>query len=42
MSFQPLASRWYFAMASTMPAESAGPYVLAETVWWTKAIWTSP
>ena len=32
-SFQPLWSMWYRAIASTMAAESSGPYSFAVTVW---------
>ncbi len=42
MSLQPFVSRWYFAMARTIPAESSAVYWLAVTVWCTKAICTSP
>ena len=42
MSFQPFVSRWYFAIPSTIAAESAGPYAFAVTVWWTNATCTSP
>ena len=42
MSFQPFVSRWYFAIPSTIAAESCGAYSFAVTVWWTKPACTTP